>query len=48
MKLPINRYCNVSESIEESLKQMKSMRDGKMYKKSWKEFRKELQDSKLK
>jgi len=39
----IPRYCSVKESIEESLKQIKEMRDGKLPKKSWREY-KELYD----
>ncbi len=37
----IERYCPVSESLEESLKQMKLMREGKLPKKTWDEMRKE-------
>lgn len=37
----IPRYCSVEESIEESLKQIEEMRDGKLPKKSWRECKEE-------
>lgn len=40
----VERYCPVSESLEESLKEMKLMREGKLPKKSWREMFKELKD----
>lgn len=36
------RYCTVAESLKESLKQMQLMRTGKLPKKSWKDFKAEL------
>jgi len=36
------RCCPVSESIEESLKQMKLMRDGKLAKTTWDDFLSEI------
>ncbi|WP_242862919.1 hypothetical protein, partial [Clostridium botulinum] len=44
MENVVERYCTVSESLEESLKQMKAIRSGKMKKKTWKEFKQELQE----
>lgn len=44
MKKVVQRYCTVSESLERSLKQMKAIRSGKMKKKTWKEFQRELQE----
>lgn len=35
------RYCTVQESIIESFKEVKLMREGKLPKKSWKDFMKE-------
>lgn len=35
------RYCTVQESIVESFKEVKLMREGKLPKKSWKDFMKE-------
>jgi|WetSurMetagenome_2_1015567.scaffolds.fasta_scaffold165146_3 hypothetical protein len=32
------RYCPVSESLEDSIKQMKSMRDGTLPKMTWDEY----------
>ena len=40
------RYCTVEESLIESCKQMKLMREGKMPKKTWKELRQELKEMK--
>lgn len=37
----VERYCTVSESLEESLKQMKQIRDGVLPKKTWREYREE-------
>lgn len=37
-----DRHCTVEESLEESLKQMKLMREGKMPKRSWDDFRKSM------
>ncbi|HID0767937.1 TPA: hypothetical protein ACXDAZ_002466 [Clostridium botulinum] len=44
MKKVVQRYCPVSESFEESFKQMKAIRSGKMKKRTWKELKKELQE----
>ncbi|MBN3451415.1 hypothetical protein EXM90_11890 [Clostridium botulinum] len=44
MKKVAQRYCPVSESFEESFKQMKAIRSGKMKKITWKELKKELQE----
>lgn len=41
MSIAVERYCTISESLEESLKQMKLMREGKMPKRSWNDYRKE-------
>lgn len=46
MDAVVERYCPISESLEESLKQMKLIREGKLPKKTWKDFKKELQDEK--
>lgn len=35
------RYCTVKESIEQSLKEVKLMREGKLPKKTWRECREE-------
>lgn len=35
------RYCTIQESIIESFKEVKLMREGKLPKKSWKDFMKE-------
>ena len=43
MEMQVERYCTVSESLEESLKQMQNMRNGKIPKKTWRQFRKELE-----
>lgn len=40
----LERYCTVSQSLEESLKQMKEMRKGNAPKKTWKQFLRELQE----
>lgn len=37
-----DRYCTVEESLRESLKQMKLMREGKIPKRSWDDFRKAM------
>lgn len=37
MNTAIERYCSVSQSLEESLQQMKLMREGKLPKKTWNE-----------
>jgi len=35
------RYCTVSESLEQGLKEMKLIREGKLPKKTWRECREE-------
>lgn len=42
MNTTIERYCSVTESLTESLKQMKLIREGKLPKKSWKDLKHEL------
>jgi len=44
MRNIVQRYCPVSESLDESLKQMKAIRSGKMKKKTWREFKQKLQE----
>ena len=36
------RYCTVAESLEQSLKEMQLMREGKIPKKTWRQLREEL------
>ncbi len=38
------RYCPVSESLEDSLKQMKAIREGTLPAKTWRDFSKQLQE----
>ncbi|WP_206459464.1 hypothetical protein [Anaerovorax sp. IOR16] len=38
------RYCTVRESLIESCKEVKLMREGKLPKKTWKELRAELKN----
>ena len=38
---PTERYCTVAESLEQSLKEVKLMREGKIPKKTWREYREE-------
>ena len=40
------RYCSVYESLEESLKEMKLIRQGKIKATTWEEFKKELENEK--
>ena len=40
----IERYCSIEESLIESCKEMKLMREGKIPKKTWREFREELKN----
>lgn len=40
----IKRYCTVAESVKESLKEVKAMREGKIEKKNWRDAFKELKD----
>jgi hypothetical protein len=41
MSNTVERYCTVAESLEQSLKEMKLMREGKIPKKTWREYRAE-------
>ncbi|HBJ1650324.1 TPA: hypothetical protein LA460_000228 [Clostridium botulinum] len=41
MNTTTKRYCTVQESLEQSLKEMQLMRQGKLPKKTWKEYRAE-------
>lgn len=43
MNTTTERYCTISESIIESCKQVKLIREGKLPKKSWRDFKKELE-----
>lgn len=38
----VERYCPISESIAESCKEVKLMREGKLLKKTWRELKEEL------
>lgn len=38
------RPCTPAQSLENSLKEMKSIREDKKRKKTWKEYKKELND----
>lgn len=40
------RYCSVYESLEESLKEVKLIREGKIKPKTWDELYKELKEEK--
>ena len=40
------RYCSPAESLEQSLIEMKLMREGKLPKKLWDDYIKEIQDEK--
>lgn len=40
------RYCSVYESLEQSLKEVKLMKQGKIKKKTWNELLKELKEDK--
>lgn len=37
------RYCSVYESLSQSLKEMKLIRQGKLKPKTWEEFKEELE-----
>lgn len=39
------RYCTVYESLDESLKQVKSIKQGKIKAKTWKELYEELKEN---
>jgi len=41
MNNTVERYCTVAESLEQSLKEMQLMRQGKLPKKTWREYREE-------
>ncbi|WP_157737954.1 hypothetical protein [Aneurinibacillus soli] len=38
------RYCTPAESLKQALKEMKLMREGKLPKKPWDEFYKEIKE----
>jgi hypothetical protein len=40
------RYCSVYESLEQSLKEVKQIREGKIKPKTWEELYKELKEEK--
>ncbi|WP_279145944.1 MULTISPECIES: hypothetical protein [Clostridium] len=44
MDIVVKRYCNVEESLAESLKQMQSIRKGDLPAKTWKDFKKDFQE----
>ncbi|KAF6565461.1 hypothetical protein G9G63_09905 [Paenibacillus sp. EKM202P] len=46
MNSTLDRDMSPSESLRQSLKEMKLIRQGKMQAKSWRELRKELKDEK--
>lgn len=46
MNTKTERYCPVTESLEESLKEMKAIREGKIPKKTWDDLLKESYDTK--
>jgi len=39
---PIPRYCSVSDSLRQSCKEVKLMREGKLPEKTWKQLKVEL------
>lgn len=41
----LDRYCTVSESLEESLKQMKLIRQGRIKMPTWNEYMCDLRDT---
>ncbi len=45
---PVERYCSISESLKQSCAQVRAIRDGKLPKKSWREFKEELKKTKSK
>lgn len=46
MTQPVERYCSIEESIRESCKEVKLMRDGKIPKRNWRDsFNKLNKDS---
>lgn len=42
MNTTLNKYCTPSESLEQSLKEMKLMRSGKKKKRNWREMMKDI------
>lgn len=40
----IERPCSISESIKQSCQEVKMMREGKIPKRSWREFRQRMKD----
>lgn len=46
MNATVQRPCSISESIVQSCKEVKAMREGTLPKKSWKELREELKKTK--
>lgn len=44
----IERPCAISESIKRSCQEVKLMRDGKIPKRSWREFKEQMQDEIIK
>lgn len=42
--LNVERPCTISESIKQSCQEVKLMREGKIPKRSWHEFRKRMKD----
>ncbi|WP_171903827.1 hypothetical protein [Cellulosilyticum sp. I15G10I2] len=44
MNQPVERYCTIEESLRESMKEVKLMREGKLPKRSWAESMKELKE----
>ena len=46
MNIVTERYCTVRESLIESCKEMKLIREGKLPKKTWQELRKEIKEMK--
>lgn len=40
----LNRPCTVLESIEKSCKEVKLMREGKIPKRSWNDFKKQIEN----
>jgi hypothetical protein len=44
----VERYCTVEESLIESLKEMKLMREGKLKGQTWREYRQASKEEKTK
>ncbi|MED4353589.1 hypothetical protein P9265_14830 [Schinkia azotoformans] len=51
MNAAMDKYCSPSKSLEESLKEMKAMRQGKKKKRNWrvmmKEIKKDMDEGRL-